>query len=361
MDPYDSVETMKVPFDGEFWFASDPLPVQVKEQFTSDIEPRYVWLKLNEPIRQLGHDFSFFVVPVILSRDLGLRQAGRGVLCQSEAEAKESFEILSQIAKKPVVMLQSAGFATVGRITGFRPFVRECSVRTLLEPTGERKWLALDREINKATGEVVVIHRHLTDSELEAKKFAEAWVGEYNAEKKKHLEGQSKNPIPAPPPRCDPLTNIDLQHDLPKAKWTALKRQWPNICTLFEQRKANPLAAISDQQCQDAYLLDLVERGYNPQGEVIRADLSLINALNSASMRFSRRKKQRITDLAIYLIAFNWELGWCYLSDLEIAKRLTESLKTTFRPGQIKQYRARTLGLVAKHWSGPPPKLALIV
>jgi hypothetical protein len=178
---------------------------------------------------------------------------------------------------------------------------------------------------------------------------------EYEQDKKRYFDATTKSNTPLPPSRCNPLTQSDLKDDLPEAKWTALKRQWPHTFEVFERQKANPGVQISDQQCQDAYLLDLVEQGYDPKGETIRGDLQFITALHRAAKRFAERGKGKVTDVAIYLIAFNWELGWCYLSDGEMAKKLGEILKTRFTAGQVKIYRFRTLGLLAKHLPGPPP------
>jgi hypothetical protein len=147
-----------------------------------------------------------------------------------------------------------------------------------------------------------------------------------------------------------------LKDDLPAAKWTALKRRWPHCFEIFEKGKANPSTKISDQESQDAYLLDLVKQGYDPKADTIRADLQLCSALAKAAKKFAKSGKRKTTDMAIYLIAFNWELGWCYLSDAEIAGKLCDILTTSFTPEQVEKYRYRTLGLVAKHLSGPPPK-----
>jgi hypothetical protein len=61
-------------------------------------------------------------------------------------------------------------------------------------------------------------------------------------------------------------------------------------------------------------------------------------------------------DLAAYLLAFNWDLGWCYLSDSSIAKKVTEITGSRFDATRIKNLRVRVLGLVAKHQPGPEPK-----
>jgi len=146
---------------------------------------------------------------------------------------------------------------------------------------------------------------------------------------------------------------------LAEAKQIALQRPWRHCFEIFEKRKADPNYKIADQQFEDAYLLDLVEQGGDLKscaGETIRADKQLISALHKAMGKFAKRGKTKITDSAIYMIAFNWELGWCYLSDEKIAKKLGEILEIPFTPGQVKQYRFRTLGLLAKHLPGSPSK-----
>lgn len=82
----------------------------------------------------------------------------------------------------------------------------------------------------------------------------------------------------------------------------------------------------------------------------------MISAFYNAAKNAAQRGRSKIIEVAIYLIAFNWELGWCYLSDAEIAGRLSELIETPFTPEQVKKLRSRTLGLVAKHLPGPPPK-----
>jgi hypothetical protein len=107
---------------------------------------------------------------------------------------------------------------------------------------------------------------------------------------------------------------------------------------------------------EDAILLDSFAQGRTGAGGTIRCDPQLISALHKAAQRFARRGKSKTTDAALYQIAFNWELGWCYMPDAEIARKLREILKIKFTPGQVKQYRYRELKLVSKHMPGPPPK-----
>jgi hypothetical protein len=111
---------------------------------------------------------------------------------------------------------------------------------------------------------------------------------------------------------------------------------------------------------EDAYLLDLVRNGgesslKSADGGKVRADIQLIASLHKAALNYSKRGKSKIIDTAIYLIAFKWELGWCYLSDEQLAEKLGEILETKFTAGQVKQSRSRTLGLVGKHLPGPSP------
>jgi hypothetical protein len=347
---------MKTPLQGQFKVAPTNLPESVKTELLQDNSPRYMWIALSQPVRQIGHEFSFIVLPVKLTPELVFKQCGRGVLCQTEAEAKESVELLSQQDKEHIVVAQAAGFGIVGKITNLRNLVTEQSVRSRLGQNGEKQWWALEREIDKATGEVTVLRRQDAADKAEATRVAKQWLQEYQRRKKEHLDASGKLNAPAPPLRCKPLTPFELKEDLPAAKWAALKRQWPRSFEIFEKRKTAPDAKISDQECQDAYLLDLVEQGYDPKADTIRGDLNLAEALTKAAKRFARCKKGKLTDLAIYLIAFNWELGWCYLADAEIAGRLGEMLKVAFTPEQVEKYRYRTLGLVAKHLSGPSPK-----
>ena len=347
---------MKTPLQGQFKLEPTNLPESVKTELLQDNSPRYMWIALSQPVRQIGHEFSFIVLPVKLTPELVFKQCGRGVLCQTEAEAKESMELLSQQDKEHIGVVQAAGFGIVGKIKNWRKLVTEQSVRSRLGQNGEKQWWALEREIDKATGEVTVLRRQDAADEAEATRVAKQWLQEYQRRKEEHFDASGKSNAPAPPPRCKPLTPFELKEDLPAAKWTALKRQWPRSFEIFEKRKTAPDAKISDQECQDAYLLDLVEQGYDPKADTIRGDLNLAEALTKAAKRFARCKKRKLTDLAIYLIAFNWELGWCYLADAEIAGRLGEMLKVAFTPEQVEKYRYRTLGLVAKHLSGPSPK-----
>jgi hypothetical protein len=349
---------MKTPFHGEFSIIESGVPDSFYQKMTQERSSQFIRIALSEPIRQIGHNFLHIVLRVEIAADRKLKQCGCGVLCQTEEEAMESMELLSSAAKQQICITQAAGVGMVGRATNIRHIIIEHSVQTRLGNLGKREWWALEREIDKATGEVNVKRHKDATNEAEAKDITRQWLQELEREKKNYFDAIKKADTPLlPPSRCDPLTQIDLKNDLPEAKWTALKRQWPKCFEIFEARKANPNCQISDQACQDAYLLDLVAQGYDPKADTIRGDLQLISALHKAANKFAKAGNRKVRDAAIYLIAFNWELGWCYLSDAQIAGKVADILKTPFTPGQITQFRSRTLGLVAKHWPGQPAKV----
>ena len=352
----DSSEHMKLPFPGDFQIVTTNLPEAFRKQLLEDNKPRYVWVSLPQPIRELGCDFPFIVLPIKMTPDSVLKQCGRGVLCQTEAEAKESVELLTERDKEHIVVAEAPGFGVVAKVTNSRSVITEQSVRSRSGGKDKRIWYALEREIDKATGEVAVLRRQDAADEADATRIAKQWLREYEQEKKLYFDAVAKSNAPPPPACCKPLTAFELKEDVPAAKWTALRRQWPRTFEIFDRRKQDPKQPITAHEYQDAYLLDLVEQGYDPKDETIRGDLKLAEALTKAAKNFARAGKRRLSDLAVYLIAFNYELGWCYLSDTEIARKLQGILNKRFTQEQVKKYRYRTLGLVAKHFSGPTPK-----
>ena len=144
--------------------------------------------------------------------------------------------------------------------------------------------------------------------------------------------------------------------DTAKAQTEVLRRQWKHCFELFDKRDAG--CHFSDDDCRKAYLLDLAEQGDNPLSseQPARTDKEFWLALTKAGTRAERRAiRKLLLQLVDYLIAFNWGLGWCYLSEKELAERISGIAKATFTPGQIGKRRER-LGLVAKHLPGPPFK-----
>jgi hypothetical protein len=334
-------------------------PVQIPDSVLYEFQdgPHYVWIKLPEPFEQNGQAFLFIVAPFNLIDGTRLEQAGAGVLCQTEDETKETFNNLVERNKKHQAIIQWPGFGQVAWASNVRRFMHEVGVMYKNLPDGKILWLAFERETDQDTLEVKVIHRMESATEQEANFWAIKWRDEYNQGKKAYFDSIGKIPTP-PPPHCTELTKFDIE-DLGKAKLIALQKQWPRCFELFEKQKANPNLKIPDQQFEDAYTLDLVGNGCSlwnaTGGKKIRPDMEFISSLHLAAKNYAARGKSKIIDSAIYLIAFNWELGWCYLSEEELAKKISEMLETTFTVGQVKQYRSRTLGLVSKHKPGLPP------
>jgi len=350
---------MKAASQSRFTLTPTSLPDAIKNELLNEAKPFYCWIQLPEPHSQDGQNYSYIVAPFKLSTEMAMEQNGAGVLCQTEAEAKETFENLRERDKKHLVAVQTAGFGIVGWAKNLRRLVNEIGVKYKNLPDGKKLWLAYERETDQDTLEVKVIRRKETGREEEANFLARKWLAEYNQNKKAYFDSIGKSVTPPPPPRCTALTKQEIE-DLGNAKMTALQKQWPRCFEIFEKGKSNPDTKIPDQQVEDAYRLDLVGQGVDLQfatdGQNLRPDMKLVNSLHKAAQNYARRGKSKIIDTAIYLIAFNWELGWCYLSDEQLAEKLGEILETPFTPGQVKQYRYRTLGLVSKHLPGPPPK-----
>lgn len=335
------------------------LPDETKQVLLRETEPFYWQIKLSSLVRQDGQDYSHLVAPFKSLPDLTQVQTGPGVLCQTEAEAKETFENLRERDKKHLVLMQTAGLGIVGWATHLRRFVNEIGVMYKKLPDGKMLWLAYERETDQDTLEVKTIRRKEIGDEGEANYWARKWLDEYNQKKKAHFDSIGKSITPLPPLRCTALTKQEIE-DLGNAKMKALQRQWPRCFEIFERGKANPDAKIPDQQIEDAYILDLVSQGADlcaaTDGKKLRPEMELVLALGNAAKNYALRGKSKIIDTAIYLIAFKWEQGWCYLSDQQLAETLGEILETKFTPEQVKQYRYRTLELVSKHLPGPPPK-----
>ena len=352
---------MKASFRGTYSVApAQDLPDTVKQEFLTKLEPTHLWIALREPIQQDGNSFSYVVAPFILSHELKFEQKGAGVLCETEAEAKETFANLVERSKKHLIAAQAPGFGMVGWAMNLRRLINEIGVRFKNLPDGTTLWLAYERETDQDTLEVKVLRHKMTNSEEEANTLAKEWLAEYSAKKQGFFDAVNKNITPPPPPRCTALTKQEIE-DLGNAKMKALQRQWPHCFNIFEAQKSNPRNKIPDHQIEEAYYLDLVESGVDlgfvTSGQKLRPDMNLISSLHKAAQNYARRGKSKIIDLAIYLIAFNWEIGWCYLSDKQIAEKLSELLEANFTPGQVKKYRLNTLELVAKHLPGPPQKI----
>lgn len=336
----------------------DELTDAIKKEFGDG--SCYLWAKLVRPHRQDRQEFPYLVAPFKITIENKLVQDGAGVLCQTEAETKETIENLVSRSKKHLVSMLWAGGGVVGWTTSFRRYASEIGVMSKTLPNGEDLWVAFEREVDQDTLEVTVIRTKKSNAKGEVQFWANKWLEERSQKKKVYFDSVLKNVTPPPPPRCTALTQSDIQ-DLGNAKLTALKKQWPRCFGIFERQKSNPRVIIPDLEVEDAYLLDMVANGGESsliaaEGGKVRADIKLISALHKAAQSYSKQGKSKIIETAIYLIAFNWELGWCYFSDEELAQKLSEILEIKFTAGQVKKYRSRTLGLVGKHLPGPVPK-----
>jgi len=95
--------------------------------------------------------------------------------------------------------------------------------------------------------------------------FAQQWLDEYNAEKKKYFDAVAKaKTLPPAPPRCVSLTESD-RGDMAKAEIEVLRRQWKHCFELFDKRKAG--CHFSEDDCRKSYLLDLAETGGKSIGQ----------------------------------------------------------------------------------------------
>lgn len=352
---------MRAALRGRYELTATDLPDETRQMLLKETEPLYWQIRLSSPVRQDGQEFSHLVAPFKSLPDLKQVQTGPGVLCQTEAEAKETFDNLRERDKKHLVLVQTAGFGIIGWSTNLRRFVNEIGVAYKKLPDGKMLWRAYERETDQDTLEVKLIRRKETNDEGEANYWARKWLDERNQQKKKFFDSVGRDIVPPPPPRCTPLTRTEIE-DLGKAKLKALERQWPHCFEIFEKQKSNPTVKISDHEFEEAYILDQVGQGCDlwlaADGKKLRPDMELVSALHKAGQNYARRGKSKTTDAAIYLIAFKWELGWCYLSDEQLAKNLGELLETTFTAEQVKQYRYNTLGLYTKHKPGPPPNFS---
>ena len=352
---------MKAHLKTRIAFDVDNLTDEEKQSWLSATAPRYVMCQHDPPLIQDGKKFSHSVVPYKLTPTMLFEQVGHGVLCQTEAEANETYDSLIRRNQKHLVVVQQPGYGTVGWVKNFRRKRNE--IGTLLKnlPDGKQRWVAFEREMDVDTLGVQVTRREEFTTQEEAVTCAKGWQKQLQLGSQSTFSSLPASLSPPPPRRYTPLTKLEIE-DLGRAKLTALRRQWPRCFALFERGKSNLACAIQDKEMEDAYLLDLVEnRGdqilKSVKGGKVRADIQLINALAKAASNYAKRGKSEITDAAVYLIAFNWELGWCYCPDAVLARKLTHQLETLFTPGQVKKLRLRTLELVAKTSPGPQRKV----
>jgi hypothetical protein len=345
---------MKIPAKGEFGITGS-VSEKDKQALLRETPPHYIYIRLEKPFLLKGHEFAFIVLPVKLTPENQFRQVGLDyVLCQTQAEADESRELLTA-AKEDMCAFQAGNLGGVAFATNLRAIITEHAAGEMSLPGGKKVWMAREREIDKATGKVTVKRKQATANEADARRIAQQWLAEYNVEKNKYFDAVAKSKVlPTAPPRCASLTESD-RGDMAKAEIEVLRRQWKHCFELFDKRKAG--CHFSEDDCRKAYLLDLAEQGENPLAskQPTGTDKEFFSKLTKAWNRAASGNKKLLLQLVDYLIAFNWKLGWCYLSEKELAEKISIITKNVFTPGQIGKRRER-LGLVAKHLSGPAEK-----
>jgi hypothetical protein len=346
---------MKTPAPADIQFESVSVPEEVKQVLRRDSSPRYALVELEKPFHLNGRDFGFVVVPLKLTPESKFAQCGRAVLCQTKEEMEESAALLTAYAKGDMVVIQADGFGAVGFCTNLRKVITEHAAGKLTLPDGKTVGMAVEREIDEATGEVTVLREQKADTEAEARQIMGRWLAEYEAKKRQYFESvEQSKALPPAPARCDPLTEAD-RADIAKAETDVLRRRWKHCFEVFDQRRAGSHADIDE--CRKAYCLDLAEQGLNPlavEPPSAKDDGFWKALLRAGNLATSAKKKSNL-QVVDYLIAFNWKLGWCFLSEKELAEKVGSITKTTFTPGQIGKRRER-LGLVAKHKPGPALK-----
>jgi hypothetical protein len=261
--------------------------------------------------------------------------------------------------QEDIGIVQGPGFGSVAiaQINEYK--IRSMGVRTKTPSPGNRQWWVVDCVEDVLEGKTEYSREVQTKTEKAAFALLKEWQREWAADKKRYFDALQKlTDAPKPkPPNCHALSKFDLK-DAAEARLTALRRLWPRCFAIFDRRKSGD--AVAEKEWRDAYLTDRIEQGNkpNPESEAIRVDMNLIHALSRADDNHSKRRKSNTTSLALYLIAFNWLLGWCYLSDAEISRRLQRLLKIAFTAKQVKHYRVDTLKLVAMHKPGPSQKVS---
>ena len=349
---------MKTPAQGKITFEASEVSEQVKQVVLRESSPCYLSIPLKKSVQLNGREFSFVVLPIKLTPEKQFQQVGRDVvLCQTQAEADESGELLTAAAKEHIGLFQSGNLGGVAFASKLRVVNTRFVTRQATSPGGKKVWMAFELERDQATGEITVKRKQKAQNEMDARRIAQQWQAEFDAEKKKHFDALAKSKVPpSAPPRCELLTESD-RGDMAKAEMDVLHRLWKHCFELFDKRKAG--CHFSEDDCRKAYLLDLAEQGGNPLSSKQPAgtDKEFWRALMKAGTRAARGKNKLLLCLVDYLIAFNWKLGWCYLSEKELAEKISSITKTTFTSGQIGKRRER-LGLVAKHLPGPPFKFS---
>jgi hypothetical protein len=345
---------MKIPAECELVMTGS-VSEKDKQMLLRETPPYYISVCLEKPVQLNGHEFTFIVLPVKMTLENQFQQDGRDVVvCQTQAEADESRELLTA-AKGDMCVFQAGNLGGVAFATNLRKLNTRFLAKKVTSPGGKKVWMTFELERDEVTGKITVERKQPARNESEATRIAQQWQAEFDAQKKKYFDADAKSKeLPPAPSRCASLTESD-RGDMAKAEIEVLRRQWKHCFELFDKRKAG--FHFSEDDCRKAYLLDLAEQGENPLAskQPTGTDKEFFSKLTKAWNRAASGNKKLLLQLVDYLIAFNWKLGWCYLSEKELAEKISIITKNVFTPGQIGKRRER-LGLVAKHLSGPAEK-----
>jgi hypothetical protein len=352
---------MKIPAKGQFKFSVLDMPESARAELLKNDSTSYAGCPVSESINLGGNTYPFVVGKFKMTPKHEFEQVGDDVvLCETEAEMKESVQLLSEMTREVMVAMQCGNIGLVAFVQpGGRCIIPGFTVGQKTLPDGKKVWVVAELEMDKATGAKTLKRKKEVDDEQEARRIYQQLINESDQDKKNHFDSLAKSqipPVPANPFRCDTLTPVDID-DTAKARMAVLRRQWPHCFEIFDNRNAGRNFTIDE--CRKAYVLDWAEQGENPLAVKDKipadADMEYWNALKRASDRAAKSKKKVLLLKVDYWIAFNWQMGWCYLSGKELAEKVSGIAGKTFTAGQIKQ-RRDNLGLVAKNHSGQLPK-----
>lgn len=241
------------------------LSVEVRQKLLEAGKPDYFLVQFDLPYRQDGRDFWGLVVRLKLTKDMVFEQYGEGFLCETETEMQETREMLANLTardRKYLVAAQMPGLGIVGWLVNFRRAVTEIRTASCNLLDGKKGWMAFECESDLDTLAFKILRRQEATTKEEAQFIARQWADEQERNRIARLKAAATSfAPPRPPARCTELSHFDME-DLAKAKFVALKRQWPHCFELFEKKtKILPNLTDAQEQAENAYALDLVGQG----------------------------------------------------------------------------------------------------
>lgn len=259
----------------------------------------------------------------------------------------------SPLRRKELVVSPAPGFGTVAVMTQHRRSSPEIQLRKIKNGGKTLFWAeAIERDLD--TGKVRIIRSSKeTESQEKAVLLYRQWCAERVKKERDYWAAVAKAKAfkPPPPPGCDPWTDDD-EKKLREAQRIALQNQYPRCFAHLKTPKFN-----------DGCAFDMVANFGSALKEFLPEEFSVRDDSQfRGELRIAKRQhaggKGKLIDRVCVLIAFNWKLGWCYLSNEQLAEKLGAILGIEFTEGQVKKYRGRTLLLKTKHPQGPPRKSA---